>query len=171
TQGRDGRQRRLGKPRPVGAVGAGLEPKILGAAEHVRCANLVHSQPVPDLSAISCNTLEVQQRHEGFEPRIGWSRAVGCSAHLRPPGRLRVQACGCASNGGWLDGGSAIGVEGWLSPAMTKLDAMCWPSRARPAACEPSLAVEVPPVLLPFTAATVPDWPLATVTSWPLMKS
>src|SRR5262249_34444909 len=159
----------LGKPRPVGAVGSGLEPEILGAPEHLRCADLVRSQPVAELPAISCNTLEAQQRHEGFEPRIGWSRAVGCSAHLRSPGLRHVQACGCASNGGWLDGGSAIGVEAWPSPAVTKLDAMCWPSRARPAACEPSLAVEVPPVLLLLTAAT--DWPLTTVTDWPLMES
>ena len=47
--------------------------------------------------AIGRNALEVQQRHEGFEPRIGWSRAVGCDAHLRSPGlvasgvRLREQ--------------------------------------------------------------------------------
>ena len=101
AQGRDGRQGRLGKPRPVGPVGARLEPEILGAPEHLRCADLVRSQPVPDLSAISRNALEMQQRHEGFEPRIGRSRAVGFSAHLRSPGRRRVQACGCVSNG-WL---------------------------------------------------------------------
>ena len=104
AQGRDGGQGRLGKPRPVGPVGACLEPEILGAPEHLRYADLVRSQPMPDLSAISRNTLEMQQRHEGFEPRIGWSRAVGCSAHLRSPGRSSRQACGCVSNGCWLDG-------------------------------------------------------------------
>jgi hypothetical protein len=41
---------------------------------------------VPDLSAISRDTLEMQQRHEGFEPRIGEIRAVGFSAHSRSPG-------------------------------------------------------------------------------------
>ena len=104
TQGRDGGQGRLGKPRPVGPVGSCLEPEILGAPEHLRCANLCRSQPMPDLSAISRNALEMQQRHEGFEPRIGWSRAVGFSAHLRSPGLTSRQACGCVSNGCWLDG-------------------------------------------------------------------
>jgi hypothetical protein len=99
-QRRDGGQGRLGKPRPVGAVGSGLEPEILGAAEHLRCADLVRSQAVPELPAISCHTLEVQQRHEGFEPRIGRSSDVGFSAHLHSPGLGRVHACGCVNNGG-----------------------------------------------------------------------
>jgi hypothetical protein len=44
---------------------------------------------VTDLIGISRNTLETQQRHEGFEPRIGWSRAVGISAHWRSPGATK----------------------------------------------------------------------------------
>ncbi len=71
AQGGDRRQGRPGQPRPVRPVGAGLEPEILGAPEHLRCANLVSSEPVPDLSGIGRNALEMQQRHEGFEPRIG----------------------------------------------------------------------------------------------------
>ena len=99
----DGGQGRLRKPRPVGPVGSCLEPEILGAPEHLRCANLVCSQPMPDLSAISRNTLEMQQRHEGFEPRIGWSRAVGFSAHLRSPGLRRVRRAACVNDGCWFD--------------------------------------------------------------------
>jgi hypothetical protein len=38
----------------------------------------------------------------------------------------------------------------WPSLAMTKLDAMYWPSSDRLVACEPSLTVNVPPVLPPF---------------------
>ncbi len=59
---------------------------------------------MPDLLAISGNALELQQRHEGFEPRIGWSRAIGVSAHLRSPGVRGVQACGCVNSGCWFDG-------------------------------------------------------------------
>jgi hypothetical protein len=59
---------------------------------------------MPDLFAISGNALELQQRHEGFEPRIGWARAVGVSAHLRSPGLRGVQACGCVNSGCWFDG-------------------------------------------------------------------
>jgi hypothetical protein len=38
-----------------------------GAAENLRCANRFCSQPMPDLSPISRNTLEMQQGHEGLE--------------------------------------------------------------------------------------------------------
>ena len=41
AQRRDGRQGRSDKPRPVGSTGARLEPEILGAPEHLRCADLV----------------------------------------------------------------------------------------------------------------------------------
>ena len=104
TQGRDGRQGRLGKPRPVGPVGSCLEPEILGAPEHLRCANFCCSQPVPDLSAISRNALEMQQRHEGFEPRIGGCRAVVSVLTCALRGSMSRHACGCVSNGCWLDG-------------------------------------------------------------------
>ena len=104
AQRRDGGQGRVGKPRPVGPAGARLEPEILGAPEHLRCADLVRSQPMPDLSAIGRDALEMQQRHEGFEPRIGWSvRSVSVlTCALR--GDVSRQACGCASSGGWFDG-------------------------------------------------------------------
>ena len=91
-----------------------------------------------DLSGIGRDALEVQQRHEGFEPWIG--RSV-----LSVPVLIGVlqgesrQACGCASSGCWR-GGSAIGAAPWPSPAGTKLDAMNWPSRAAPAAGELPLA-------------------------------
>ena len=56
------------------------------------------SEPVPDLFAISRNALQVQQRNERLEPRIGWCGDVCFSAHLRSPGldvassvRLRQQ--------------------------------------------------------------------------------
>ena len=88
--GRDGGQRGLGKPRPIGPVGPCLESKTLGAPEHFRNADVGGSKPVTDLIGISRNALEAQQRHEGFEPRIGWSRAVGVSAHWRSPG---LRAC------------------------------------------------------------------------------
>ena len=41
-----------------------LSPRFLGAPEHLRCANLGCSQPMPDLFAISRNTLQMQQCHE-----------------------------------------------------------------------------------------------------------
>src|SRR5262245_57789098 len=49
---------------------------------------------------------ELQQRHEHherFEPRIGWSRGFGFSAHLRSSGLRGVQACGCVNSGCWFD--------------------------------------------------------------------
>jgi len=92
AQHRDGRQRRPGQPRPVGPIGPRLEPQILGAAEHLRCANLVGSQPVPDLSGIGRDALEMEQRHEGFETRRGWSRAAVFGAHVGSPGRRNVSA-------------------------------------------------------------------------------
>ena len=73
TQARDGRQGRHGKPRPVGPKGSCLEPEVFGAPEHLRCANLVCSKPMPDLPGFGRNPLEMQQRHEGFEPWIGRS--------------------------------------------------------------------------------------------------
>ena len=122
---------------------------------------------MPDLLAISRNTLQMQQRHERLEPRIGWCRV--CWLTCVSPGldvassvRLRQQRL----LGSAVDQQSAS--HRGHRPPSTKLDAMNWPSRARPAACEPSLAVEVPPVLLLFAAATVTvgHWP---VTFWPLM--
>ena len=105
AQGRDGRQGCPGKPRPVGPAGSRLEPEILGAPEHLRCADLVHSQPVPDLSSIGRNALEMQQHHEGLEPRIGRSRAVDCSAHLRSPGRRRVRHAAASTTAAGSMGG------------------------------------------------------------------
>ena len=84
--GRDGGQRGLGKPGPIGPVGTSLESKTLGAPEHFRNADVGGSKPVTDLIGISRDALEAQQHHEGFEPRIGRSRAVGVSAHERSPG-------------------------------------------------------------------------------------
>src|SRR6516165_10014528 len=104
----DGRQWRLHKPGPIGSTRSCLEPEVLGAPEYLRCADLVVSQLVPDLSGISRNAMEMQQRHEGFEPRIDGSRAVVLCAHLRSPGRMLRQACGCASTGCWLGVASAI---------------------------------------------------------------
>ena len=57
---------RPGRPR--------LESEILGAPEHFRCANLVCTQPMPDLFTIRRYALQMQQRHERFEPRIGGYR-------------------------------------------------------------------------------------------------
>ena len=98
AQNCDGGQGRIGKPRPIGPVAFRLEPELLGAPEHLRCANLCCSEPMSDLFAISRDALQMQQRHERLEPRIGWCRAVCFSAHLRSPGldvassvRLRQQ--------------------------------------------------------------------------------
>ncbi len=111
AQGRDGGQGRLGKPRPVGPVGSRLEPEILGAPEHLRCANLVCSQPMPDLSAISRNTLEMQQRHEGFEPRIGWCSRCRLRCSLAFSGarcRLKRAAASATAAGLTVDRQSAL---------------------------------------------------------------
>src|SRR5262249_34216622 len=133
--GRDGGQRGLGKPGPTGPAGACLEPKTSCAPEHFRDADVAGSEPVADLLRISRNALQSQQRHEGVEPRIGWSRAVCISAHWRSPGQGRVQACcGAVSDGCWLACGSAIGVAPWPLPAVTKVEAMTWLSRATRAA-------------------------------------
>ena len=40
---------------------------------------------MPDLLAIGCNALQMQERYERLEPRIGRCRA-GFSAHKRSPG-------------------------------------------------------------------------------------
>ena len=156
AQGRDGRQGRPGKPRPVGSVGAGFQSEVLGAPEHLRCANLGCSQAVPDLPAISRNALEMQQRHEGFEPRIG---AVGFCAHARSPGDVvfrRAAASATAAVGSTPD--QQADIPPCPSPAVTKLDAIAWPSRARAVACAPSAAVAVSPVLLLLAiGATVRD--------------
>src|SRR6478736_4413077 len=72
----DRRQGRFRQARPVAAAGARLEAEILGAPEYFRCANLCCSEPMPDLLAVSRNALEMQERYEGFEPRIRRCRAV-----------------------------------------------------------------------------------------------
>ena len=87
AQRRDRRQRRAGKPRPVSPIGLGLESHIPGAPEHFRCANLVRSQPMRDLSGIGRNALEMQQCHEGLETWIDRSPAVRFGAHGCSPGR------------------------------------------------------------------------------------
>jgi hypothetical protein len=56
-----------------------VETEAFGATETLRHPNSRRSQPVPDLSAISGNTLETQQHHKDLEPRIGWCRAIDCS--------------------------------------------------------------------------------------------
>ena len=58
TQGGDSGQGHFDKPRPLGAANPCLEPKILGAPEHLRCANSCCSQPMPDLFAVSRDTVE-----------------------------------------------------------------------------------------------------------------
>ena len=88
SQRRDSGQGSLGKPCPVGTASPGLEPEILGAPEHFRCANLFRSKAVADLFAVSRNALEVQQRHEGFEARIRWSCGIDFSAHCASPGNF-----------------------------------------------------------------------------------
>ena len=88
---------------------------------------------MPDLLAVGRNALQMQQRHERVEPRIGRCRAVESVLTCVLRGPTSPQACGCASNGCVVAAGSATGVAPWPSPAVTKLDAMNWPSRA--AAC------------------------------------
>src|SRR5262249_29125410 len=111
------------------------------------------SKPMPDLFAISRNALEVQQRHEGFEPRIGWARAVGCSAHLRSPGlaasgvRLRQQRLLVRRLIG--DRRCAVGIAGTDEARCRELP------KHREIGGEPSLAAAPPPVL--FSVATVAD--------------
>jgi hypothetical protein len=46
---------------------------------------------VPDLSGIGRNAPEMQQHHEGLEPRIRWSRGVAVAAHLRSPGEIALR--------------------------------------------------------------------------------
>ena len=45
-------------------------------------------------------------------------------------GSMSPQACGCARTGCWIAAASAIGAAPWPSPAVTKVDAMDWPSKA-----------------------------------------
>src|SRR5262249_17549712 len=158
-------------PRPIGPIGSCLEAEVFGAPEYLRCTNFVSAQPMRDLTGIGRDALEVHQRHKCFETRIGRSRAVGFDAHGCSPGRgrWRQACCGDASSGGWDACGSDNGIPPWPSPAATKLDAMCWPNRARPVACEPSLAVEVPPALWLLTGPRVTVPPSVTVTVWLLM--
>ena len=109
AQRRDRGQGRVGQPRPVGPIGPCLEPQFPGAPEHLRCANLVRSQPVRDLSGIGGNALEMQQRHKGRETRIARSRAVSFGAHgCSPgPGRIRRAAVPAAEAGRPTDRRSA----------------------------------------------------------------
>ena len=86
AQGSDGGQGRRGEPPPGGPPRTRLESEVLGASEHFRCAHSDRSEAMPDLSMIGGNALETQQRHEGFEPRIGWPGAVSVGAHACSPG-------------------------------------------------------------------------------------
>ena len=89
-------------------------------------------------------------------------RADQMPAHLWPevgakkriPGWLRSgnYVCGWVNNCCWFGGGSVISVPPPPSLAVTKLDAMYWPSRAILAICGPSLALSIPPVLSLFAA-------------------
>ena len=45
-------------------------------------------------------------------------------------GSMSPQACGCARTGCWIAAASAIGAAPWPTPAVTKVDAMDWPSKA-----------------------------------------
>ena len=65
----------------MGPVSTRLKSEFPGAAKHLRCANLVRSQPMHELSGIGGNALEMQQRHKSLETWIGRSRADGFDAH------------------------------------------------------------------------------------------
>ena len=45
-------------------------------------------QILTNYHVIGGNAQETQQRHEGFEPRIGWPGAVSVGAHACSPGRV-----------------------------------------------------------------------------------
>ena len=58
-------QRRAGKPLPGGQPRSRLEPKLLGAAQHLRNANCPAAKAMPDLLGIGADTVETQQHHAG----------------------------------------------------------------------------------------------------------
>ncbi len=68
---RNRRQWCFDKSGPVGSSAARLQSKVLGAPENFRCANRLFSDPVEELITIRGNAVEVQQHHEGIEPRLG----------------------------------------------------------------------------------------------------
>ena len=65
-----------------------LSPRSLAHRSISGAPIFVRSKAVADLFAVSRNALEVQQRHEGFEARIGWSGGIDFSAHCASPGNF-----------------------------------------------------------------------------------
>ena len=86
AQGRDGGEGSPREPRPFGPPGTRLQAEVSRAPDHLRCADLVRAQAVPELPAIGCHILQVQQHQEGLESRVGWSSGVGGGAHRRYSG-------------------------------------------------------------------------------------
>src|SRR5262249_62405203 len=143
-----------GKPLPGGQPRSRLEPKLLGAAQHLRNANCPPTEAMADLLGIGANTVETRQHHQR---RKAWISRISVTSLCRHEARNRHRLtrdpflyagnvnCDC-----WVSTGLVISVPPWPSLAIEKLDAMCWPSNARLWACRPSLTVRVPPVLSLF---------------------
>ena len=58
------------KSLPGGQPRSRLEPKLLGAAQHLRNANCPATEAMADLLGIGANTVETQQHHQRREPWI-----------------------------------------------------------------------------------------------------
>ena len=76
-------------------------------------------------------------------------------------GSLSPQACGCARTGCGSAAASAIGAAPWPSPAVTKLDAMNWPSKAA-ADGVPTGAWMTTPLPGPWLRTSTPGPPIRT---------
>src|SRR3954454_24207426 len=154
----DRRQRGVRQTAPLRSVGWRFSSESPGAEHDIRCAETCRAEPVPELLAIGRNALQMQQRQQGIEPRIGGDR-VG--RHERSPGRSRqLQACwGGAST--WLCAacGSGSGISPLPSPAGTKLAAMAWLSSIAAANAPPWMTTLLP---VPPSRMSRPPPPIST---------
>src|SRR5262245_45258633 len=85
AQHRDAGQRRGGKSRPFGFVGARLEAQLLGAAEHLKYADGAVAKTMAQLRGIGANALQPQHDQEDRKPGIGRGLIVASVRHQAPP--------------------------------------------------------------------------------------
>jgi hypothetical protein len=81
TQRHDCGHRRADKPLPSGQPRTRLEPKLLGAAQHLRNANSPPTEAMANLLGIGANTVETRQHHQRRKTWVSRIYVTGLCRH------------------------------------------------------------------------------------------
>jgi hypothetical protein len=81
AQRHDCGHRRADKPLPSGQPRTRLEPKLLGAAQHLRNANSPPTEAMANLLGIGANTVETRQHHQRRKTWVSRIYVTGLCRH------------------------------------------------------------------------------------------